>query len=116
MNLKHEIIFFNPTRQHTLTDTSGRLTEIADDTCDAVSDVHAAEWALSGRAADVVHLKKSSSRPVKLTLSPQGSACAGIKPGTGRTCVLCADAFNEHAWPRSGDGDADPRSKDAASS
>ena len=25
------------------------------------------------------------------------------------TRVLCADAFNEHAWPRSGDGDADRR-------
>ena len=60
--------YYNTTRQH----TSGRL--IADDTCDAVSDVHAAEWALSGRAADVAHLRMSSSRPVKLTLSPQGSA------------------------------------------
>ena len=27
----------------------------------------------------------SSSHPVKFTLSPQGSACAGIKPGTSRT-------------------------------
>ena len=32
------------------------------------------------------------------------------------TRVLCADAFNEHAWPRSGDGDADRRQEDAASS
>ena len=26
------------------------------------------------------------------------------------------DAFNEHAWPRNGDGDADRRQKDAVSS
>jgi hypothetical protein len=37
---------------------------------------------VSGRAADAVHLRRSSSHPVKLTLSPQGSACAGIEPGT----------------------------------
>ena len=66
--------------QHNSTHTSGRL--IADDTCDAVSDVHAAKWALSGRAVDVAHLRMSSSHLVKLALSPQGSACAGIKPGT----------------------------------
>jgi hypothetical protein len=37
---------------------------------------------VSGRAADAGHLRMSSSHPVKFTLSPQGSACAGIKPGT----------------------------------
>ena len=37
---------------------------------------------MSGRAADAGHLRMSSSHPVKFTLSPQGSACAGIKPGT----------------------------------
>ena len=71
---------------------------------------------MSGRAADAGHLRMSSSHPVNFTLSPQGSACAGIKPGSSRTRVLCADAFNEQAWPRSGDGDADRRQKDAASS
>ena len=37
---------------------------------------------MSGKAADAGHLRMSSSHPVKFTLSPQGSACAGIKPGT----------------------------------
>jgi hypothetical protein len=36
----------------------------------------------------------SSSHPVKLTFSPQGSACAGIEPGTSRTRVLCALAHS----------------------
>ena len=45
---------------------------------------------MCGRAADVGNLRMSSSHHVKLTLSPQGSACAGIEPGTSRTRVLFA--------------------------
>ena len=54
---------------------------------------------MSGRAADAGHLKMSSSHPVKFTLSPQGSACAGIEPGTSRTHGLgfaLAHSMNMH--------------------
>ena len=45
---------------------------------------------MSGGAADAGHLRMSSSHPVNFTLSPQGSACAGIEPGTSRTHAFFA--------------------------
>jgi hypothetical protein len=60
--------------------------------------VLAAEWAVSGRAVDVAHLKRISSHPLKLTLSLRGSACAGIEPGTSRThgFFALAHSMNMH--------------------
>ena len=52
---------------------------------------------MSGRAADVRHCRMSSSHPVKLTLSPQGSACAGIEPGTaGHAFFALTHSMNMH--------------------
>jgi hypothetical protein len=52
---------------------------------------------VSGRAADVRHCRMSSSHPVKLTLSPQGSACAGIEPGTaGHAFFALTYSMNMH--------------------
>ena len=52
---------------------------------------------MSGRAADVGHCRMSSSHPVKLTLSPQGSACAGIEPGTaGHAFFALTHSMNMH--------------------
>ena len=45
---------------------------------------------MSSRAVDIAHVRRSSSHPVKLTFSPQGSACAGIEPGTSRTRAFFA--------------------------
>ena len=68
--------------------------------------VLAAEWAVSGRAVDVAHFKRVSSHPLKLTLSREDQHVqASNLAQAGHT--VCAGAFNEHAWPRSGDGDAD---------
>ena len=52
---------------------------------------------MSGRAADVRHCRMSSSHPVKLTLSPQGSACAGIEPGiAGHAFFALTHSMNMH--------------------
>ena len=52
---------------------------------------------MSGRTADVRHCRMSSSHPVKLTLSPQGSACAGIEPGiAGHAFFALTHSMNMH--------------------
>ena len=53
---------------------------------------------MSSRAADAGHLRMSSSHPVNFTLSPQGSACAGIEPGTsrGHSFFALTHSMNKH--------------------
>ena len=67
---------------------------IADDTCDAVSDVHAAEWALSDRAADVAPQNELFSPCEADVIAARISMCRHQTWHKPDTPVLCADAYS----------------------